>query len=111
MVGEAVEKCRSGQLAGLRGLIGWAPAAVWNEAKTNTDHEEQAAIICILTAACVAVGKYVAVGDHANGWFFLPPRACWAPWAWSTLDVVRATTNVRVWLDGCEFGTDKPLPT
>ena len=45
------------------------------------DHEERAALVCLMTAACVADGSFTAVGDKAGGWFFLPPWSLWADWA------------------------------
>lgn len=55
-----------------------------------TDHEERAAAICAITAACVAVRQYVAVGDPTDGYIILPPvadseRAGMQPWAWEIL--------------------------
>lgn len=55
------------------------------------DHEERAAVICALTALCVAARKYVAVGDRVNGYIVLPPRAETGqsglqPWAWKLLE-------------------------
>ena len=44
------------------------------------DHDERAAIICALTALCVAAQDYVAVGDD-DGWIILPPDTLIAPWA------------------------------
>lgn len=40
---------------------------------TVTNHDDRAALICALTALCVAAGQFVAVGDD-NGWIILPPR-------------------------------------
>lgn len=55
-----------------------------------TDHEERAAVVCAVTAACVAVRHYVAVGDPTDGYIILPPvadggRAGMSPWAWDLL--------------------------
>ena len=52
------------------------------ELERETDHEHRAAIICVLTGLFVMRGDFVAVGDEKGGWFFLPPRALWADWAW-----------------------------
>jgi hypothetical protein len=49
--------------------------------RRTSDHEERAALVCLMTAACVADGSYSAVGDDAGGWFFLPPWSMWADWA------------------------------
>jgi hypothetical protein len=45
-----------------------------------TDHDERAALVCALTALCVAAGDYTAVGD-GEGWIMLPPRSLIAAWA------------------------------
>lgn len=37
------------------------------------NHDDRAALICALSALCVAVGDFVAVGDE-DGWIILPPR-------------------------------------
>ena len=51
---------------------------------TIKDHEERAALVCALTALCVAAGDYTAVGDE-DGWIVLPPRSLIRPWAWTML--------------------------
>jgi predicted RNase H-like nuclease len=53
---------------------------------TIMDHEHRAAVVCALTAMCVARQQYVAVGDSRNGYIILPPRsepsvAGMQPWA------------------------------
>jgi Protein of unknown function (DUF429) len=45
-----------------------------------TNHDERAAIVCALTALCVATGDYTAVGDD-DGWIVLPPHRFIRPWA------------------------------
>jgi predicted nuclease with RNAse H fold len=37
------------------------------------NHDDRAALVCALTALCVAAGRYTAVGDDADGWIILPP--------------------------------------
>lgn len=49
------------------------------------DHDDRAALVCALTALCVASGDFTAVGD-ADGWIILPPRRFVRPWAWSDLE-------------------------
>lgn len=51
---------------------GQEPAAV-------RDHDERAALSCALTALGVALGRYVAVGDAADGYIHLGPMT--QPWA------------------------------
>jgi len=48
------------------------------------DHDERAALVCALSALCVAARDYVVVGDE-DGWIVLPPRALIQPWAWNYL--------------------------
>ena len=45
-----------------------------------SNHDERAALVCAVTALCVAAGDYMAVGDE-DGWIILPPRRFIAPWA------------------------------
>lgn len=49
------------------------------------DHDRRSALVCLLTAAFAAIDRYVAVGDAAAGYFYLPPRRLWAEWAWNEL--------------------------
>jgi hypothetical protein len=51
-------------------------------------HEARAALVCALTALCVAANRCVSVGAPADGFIHLPPRTAWgrgagdgAPWA------------------------------
>jgi hypothetical protein len=39
-----------------------------------TNHDERAALVCAITALCVARKKYCAVGGGDNGWIILPPK-------------------------------------
>ena len=50
------------------------------------DHDERAALICALTALCVAADAYAAVGDAA-GWIILPPARLIGSWALADLHV------------------------
>lgn len=45
-----------------------------------TNHDDRAALVCAVTALCVAAGELTAVGDD-DGWIVLPPQAFIAPWA------------------------------
>jgi predicted RNase H-like nuclease len=63
------------------------------------DHEERAAVVCAITALCVAVGEYVAVGDTQNGYIILPPRADdgapgLQPWAWRIISGNQPTAAI-----------------
>lgn len=44
------------------------------------NHDERAALVCAITALCVAGNIYTAVGD-ADGWIILPPESFIADWA------------------------------
>jgi hypothetical protein len=48
------------------------------------NHDERAALVCAITALCVAAGRYVAVGDE-DGWIVLPPHAFIQSWAQEAL--------------------------
>jgi hypothetical protein len=50
------------------------------EFSSVTDHDERAALICAITALCVAANDYTAVGDH-DGWIILPPFLFIQSWA------------------------------
>ncbi|CAO4136650.1 hypothetical protein [Methylorubrum extorquens] len=47
---------------------------------TVTNHDDRAALVCTLTALCVAAGDYTAVGDE-DGWIVLPPASLQPAWA------------------------------
>ena len=46
------------------------------------NHDRRAALVCLLTALCVARGRFTAVGEPATGWFHLPAADLWEEWAW-----------------------------
>ena len=56
---------------------------------TVTNHDDRAALVCALSALCVAAGDYAAVGDD-DGWIILPPPELVQPWA---LDLLRANSG------------------
>jgi predicted RNase H-like nuclease len=56
-----------------------------NNFNDATHHDERAAVVCALTALCVAAGNYTVVGDNVDGWIVLPPRSCITPFAWGML--------------------------
>lgn len=79
--------------------------------EANRDHEERAALVCLLTAAGVVVGRYTAVGDDEGGYFFLPPFALWEDWARDELETQRKRNwSVHVWINGECFGASDNLP-
>jgi hypothetical protein len=57
------------------------PREVWEKLATESDHEQRAALVCLLTAAFAAQGTAQNVGDTEGGWFWLPPMDLWQEWA------------------------------
>jgi len=49
------------------------------------NHDDRAALVCALSALCVAKGDFVAVGDE-DGWIILPPRRFIQPTQWALLE-------------------------
>ncbi len=73
---------RLGEFASLaRSLDDPDAEAIAEACARNKDHEERAALVCLLTAACIALGQYTAVGDSVGGYLFMPPLSHWAEWA------------------------------
>ena len=50
------------------------------------NHDDRAALVCALSALCVAKGDFVAVGDE-DGWIILPPRHFVQPAQWALLQL------------------------
>ena len=79
--------------------------------EANEDHEERAALVCLLTAAAVSVGRYTAVGEEGGGYFFLPPLALWAEWARCEIELQRERDPMaKVWANGKCYGVGEQLP-
>ncbi|KKX26698.1 DUF429 domain-containing protein [Rhizobium sp. LC145] len=76
----------SGVLNDIFEALEWRNQALLDVMLAETDHEKRAAWICLLTAACAAIGTSEVVGDDAGGWFWLPPADLWAPWAREALE-------------------------
>jgi hypothetical protein len=105
------EWCRTGLFSILGGFVGIEGAPVVDACKTNSHHEERAALVCLLTAASVASGKYVAVGERLGGYFFMPPLIFWSAWAREELERQRQKfPAVDVWIDGVSFTSMDALP-
>lgn len=75
------EAIARGKLESLLLHIGWGNQQVLSTIHNERDHEKRAALICLITAACISVQRYEAIGNLDDGWFILPPRALWAGWA------------------------------
>lgn len=93
-------------------LIGTATLrTVLQYIKSTQHHDQRGALICLLTAAAVAVGRYTAVGDPDGGYFFLPPWDAWDSWARQEIDTQRRRMDsVEIWIDGARFTALGPLP-
>jgi hypothetical protein len=70
------------------------PDKVWHHLNSETDHEVRAALICLLTAALAVQGAAAVIGETTGGWFWLPPRSLWEPWAFEGLK--RAATAMAL---------------
>ncbi len=103
-----------GRIEAAQQTIGWEDPDFWGAANNNRQHDERAALVCAMTAACVLAGKYVAVGEPASGYFFLPPWCLWERWAKDGLDQKRqdnrVNPQVQVWIDGTPCGRRNELP-
>lgn len=103
-----------GAFQALQDHLGWADRAFWNAFTTTTQHDELAALVCAVTAVCAHVGKYVAVGEHEGGYFFMPPWPLWQRWAKQAL--IRGWGEqgiagiVRVWINGTPYQSNAQLP-
>jgi hypothetical protein len=62
-----------------------ASLSVLRKFEQARNHDERAALICLLTAMFAQSGDAVIVGDTAGGWFWLPPIAFWDSWASAAL--------------------------
>ncbi len=74
-------------------------------------HEKRSALVCALTALCVAAGRSVLVGAAADGFIHLPPRTTWGrgagggvAWAEAALrknvEAARSSWRPLVYSDG-----------
>lgn len=94
--------------------LGWQDTAFWAAFPTTTNHDDLAALVCAATALCAHLGKYVAVGDTAGGYFFLPPWPLWKPWARQALETARQGQDlrgiIRVRIDGITYAANDQLP-
>lgn len=106
-------KCReNGLLDRLAELVDWNDPELRHELLVNSHHEEQARLLCAMTAVCVWQGKYVAMGEPHGGYFFLPPWVLWCDWAKAALNVTRSELEpvLDIWIDGKCYGSDDRLP-
>jgi hypothetical protein len=66
--------------------LGWIEPATIKRFDNETNHDIRAALVCLLTAGFAAADDVAVIGDHAHGWFWLPPKHFWQPWAVNALD-------------------------
>jgi hypothetical protein len=57
------------------------PQVFWDRWKIEKDHEQRAALVCLLTAALHYNKMSYLAGDEAGGYFCLPATDMWAGWA------------------------------
>jgi len=85
--------------------------ALLMECRNCTNHEERAAIVCVLTAGGVVLGQYTAIGDKNGGYFLLPQLKKWSPWARQELEKQRGRLeHLEIWVDGELIRDAQPLP-
>ncbi len=85
--------------------------ALLRECQNCANHEERAALVCVLTAGGVVLGKYTAIGDKNGGYFLLPQLKKWAPWARRELEKQRGRLeNLEIWVNGELIRDTQPLP-
>ena len=68
--------------------------------RDTCNHDERAALICLLTAAAVQAGKDTAIGDPSAGYFFLPEWSCWQKWAIEGVRNSPAIRTLELWING-----------
>jgi hypothetical protein len=61
--------------------LSWPSTSLISALRSERDHEKRAALVCLITAGCVAAGAAEAVGDIEGGYIWLPEKSLWASWA------------------------------
>ena len=103
--------CRDGLFPRIAAFLGIHGAGVLDACHRNDHHDERAALVCLLTAACVATGKYVAVGEKLGGYIFLPTWQLWSGWARCEVDCQRQRLPwLDVWIDGRSYIPKETFP-
>ena len=70
----------SGRLVSLLSKNLDLPDVVWQNLRSETNHELRAALICLLTTALADKGTAAIIGEAEAGWFWLPPLSLWEAW-------------------------------
>jgi hypothetical protein len=81
--------------------------SITNVFEQTTNHDERAALICLLTAMFAANGNAVIVGDNGGGWFWLPPIELWASWARAGLELELSRNQKRKFPSTAKCGGDR----
>lgn len=76
----------TGALNRILRCLGWNEPATLARVAAERNHDKRAALVCLLTAGLANAGQATVVGDAAGGWFWLPPKALWEPWALQGLE-------------------------
>ncbi len=111
-----LEGFRARTMSAIKQHLNWPHEGFWRALAENNQHDEQAGLVCALTAICVWQGSYTAVGDPHGGYFFLPPWQLWQQWAKDALNVNRARleragNTAQVWIDGDCYSPSVDLPS
>ena len=84
-----------GALARVLRHLGWNDHGTVVQVETESNHDRRAALICLLTAGFAHAGNATIIGDPIGGWFWLPPKALWEPWALQGLE--EALSRSSLW--------------
>lgn len=97
--------CELGSFEAIVEMLGESiPKALGPRCLETRNHDERAALVCLLTAAAVALGTYTAIGEPEGGYLFLPPWTFWSEWARGEVATQRlADPSIEVWIDGRIF--------
>jgi predicted RNase H-like nuclease len=104
--------CRGGLFPQIAALFGLETAGVVDACHRTDHHDERGALVCLFTAASVATGQYVAMGEKLGGYIFLPPWQLWSNWARREVDHQRQRLPwLDVWIDGRSYILKEALPS
>ena len=84
-----------GALARVLRHLGWNERDTLVQVETESNHDKRAALICLLTAGFAHAGEATIIGDPSGGWFWLPPKALWEPWALQGLEEALTRSSLR----------------
>ena len=84
-----------GALARVLRRLGWNDPGTVVQVETESNHDRRAALICLLTAGFAHAGDATIIGDPTGGWFWLPSKALWEPWALQGLEEALSRSRLR----------------